>query len=234
MTERNSEMSDEALSRALAAQVRRYPAPAALRVAVTEALAPPRRRVTWWLTPAVAAAGGALAVALFFVMLLPRVTPVDPMQRLARAAVAEYTRAVLWGARRPDVIPAALPWLTRETGIGLNRVFTGDGLVSLEAAEPVFLEQRRGLALHYRDESGHQLSYIVLPAPGLAMPERQRVQVERWRPALLHESGLSVLVWKHGELACFLISDMVAPNELPRFKDYFARVRAATEPVPAY
>jgi hypothetical protein len=131
-------------------------------------------------------------------------------------------------------VPAALPWLTRESGIGLSRVFTGDGRVVLEAAEPVFLEERRGLALHYRDEDGQRLSYVVVPARGLPMPDRPRVQVERWRPALLQESGFSVLVWKQGDLACFLVSDMGSPDRLPQFKDYFARVRGATEPVPAY
>jgi len=41
-------------------------------------------------------------------------------------------------------------------------------------------------------------------------------------------------VWKHGDLACFLVSDMVSEAELETFKDYFVRVRTATEPVPAY
>jgi hypothetical protein len=43
-----------------------------------------------------------------------------------------------------------------------------------------------------------------------------------------------VWVWKQGELACFLVSDMVSETDVTSFKDYFARVRAATEPKPAY
>jgi hypothetical protein len=113
-------------------------------------------------------------------------------------------------------------------------VFAGDDQLTLLGAEPVYLDQRRGLAVHYRDADGHHVTYVVLPAPGLTVPDRQRRQVARWRPALLHDSGFSVWVWKHGELACFLVSDMVSETDLARFSDYFVRVRSATEPVPAY
>ncbi len=78
------------------------------------------------------------------------------------------------------------------------------------------------------------MTYTVLPAPGLPVPDRRRVQIDRFRPALLHEDGFSAWVWKHGDLACFLVSDMVSEADLERFKDYFVRVRTATEPVPAY
>jgi len=32
----------------------------------------------------------------------------------------------------------------------------------------------------------------------------------------------------------FLVSDMVSDSDVVRFKDYFVRVRLATEPIPAY
>jgi hypothetical protein len=137
----------------------------------------------------------------------------------------------MWGARRPDPIPAALPWLTQESGIDLLRVFLGDERLSFVAAEPVYLEQRRGIALHYRDDEGHLLTYLVLPAPGLPMPERRRVQVDRWRPALLRDNGFAVWVWKQGDLACFIVSDRVSETELNQFREYFVRVRLATEPI---
>ena len=110
-------------------------------------------------------------------------------------------------------------------------MFVGDERLTFVAAEPVYLEQRRGIALHYRDADGHLLTYVVLPAPGLPMPERQRVQVDRWRPALLQDSGFSVWVWKQGDLACFIVSDMIAESDLGSFRDHFVRVRVATEPI---
>jgi hypothetical protein len=79
------------------------------------------------------------------------------------------------------------------------------------------------------------VTYVALPAPGFSVPERQRVKInDRFRPALLNDSGFSVWVWRQGDLACFLVSDMVSQTDLVRFKDYFVRVRSATEPVPAY
>jgi hypothetical protein len=223
-------LSDEALGSRLAAELPRHAAPARLRHAIVAA-ARPRPDVRHWLSAALGAAATALLLLLVFIPMLPRITPADPVQRLVRSVVAEHTRTLMWGARRPDVIPAALPWLTQESGIGLARVFAGDDRLTFVSAEPVYLEQRRGLALHYRDEDGHLLTYVVLPAPGLPMPERQRVQVDRWRPALLRDSGFSVWVWKQGDLACFIVSSMISETDLFDFREYFVRVRVATEPV---
>jgi hypothetical protein len=227
--------SDEALARRLASELPRYPAPARMRSAILAAMAPTAASTRpWWLAPALSAAATALALTLFFIPLLPRLVPVDPVEHLTRAVVAEHMRAVMWGARRPDVIPTALPWLTQETGIGLTSVFPGDERLTLLEAEPIYLEQRRGLAVHYRDADGHRVTYIVLPAPGLTMPERRREKIDRWRPALLHDSGYSVWMWKQRDLAVFIVSDMVSQADHERFRDYFVRLRTATEPVAAY
>ena len=78
------------------------------------------------------------------------------------------------------------------------------------------------------------MSYVVLPAAALTVPERERVRIDRFRPALLREEGYSVWVWKQGELACFLVADMTSDDDVARFKDYFLRVRTATEPHRAY
>jgi hypothetical protein len=231
MNERPWELSDEALGRRLA-ELPRHRAPAGLRAAVERER--PGPRPAGWLAPTLAALGTALVLILAFVPLLPRAVPADPVLRLTRAVVSEHARALLWGVRRPDIILTAIPWLARETGIELARAFAGDEALAFVAAEPVYLDQLRGVALHYRDADGHHLSYVVLPAPALSLPERQRVKVDRFRPALLNESGFSVWVWKQGELACFLVSDMVSENDVVRFKDYFVRVRVATEPVPVY
>ncbi|HEU5320294.1 MAG TPA: hypothetical protein VFX28_05800, partial [Methylomirabilota bacterium] len=166
---------------------------------------------------------------------LPRIVPADPAQRLVRAVVTEHSRALMWGARHTEVLPAALPWLTQESGIGLSRVFAGDERLIFVAAEPVYLERERGVALHYRDVDGHLVTYVALPAKGLAVPDRARVLIPpRFRPALLHDSGFAAWMWKQGDLACFIVSDMVSADDVERFKDYFVRLRLATEPFPAY
>jgi hypothetical protein len=234
MNERPWDLSDDALGRRLQVELPRHAAPARLRAAVTDPADGPGERRAPWLVPALAAAGTALVLSLGFVPLLPRAVPADPVLRLTRAVVSEHARALMWGARRPDIIPTAMSWLAQETGIELASVFAGDDQLAFVAAEPVYLDHRRGVALHYRDPDGHHLTYLVLPAPGLTVPERNRMKVDRFRPALLHDAGFSVWVWKHGDLACFLVSDMVSEADVTRFKDYFVRVRLGTEPVPLY
>jgi hypothetical protein len=233
MSDRFSDSSDETLGRRLASELPRHAAPARLRAAILDAAAP-RAAKPAWLVPALSALATAMVLALAFLPLLPRIVPVDPAERLTRSVVAEHERALMWGARHAEVIPAALPWLTQESGIGLRSVFAGDDRLSFVGAEPVYLDGRRGMALYYRDTDGHLVTYTVLPAAGLPVPERRRLQVDRFRPALLYDSGFSSWVWRQGDLVCFLVSDMVSEAELDRFKDYFVRVRTATEPVPAY
>jgi len=228
-----SDPTDEALGRRLATELPRHTAPAHLRVSAVEAMTPRPARV-WWLAPAFAAAASALVVVLIFMRMLSPIVPADPVQRLTRAVVAEHTRVLLWGSRHAEVVPAGVEWLSQETGISLPKVFAGDDRLALAGAEPVYLDQRRGVALHYRDGDGHHVTYVVLPAPGLGVPEHRRVKIDRWRPALLHDEGFSIWVWKQGELACFIVSDMVSETDLVQFKDYFVRLRTSTEPKPAF
>ena len=225
--------SDEALGARLRAELPRHVAPAHLRAGVAQASAP-GRRPTPWLAPVLAAAATALVLGLVFMPMLPRF--VHPTEQLVRSVVAEHTRTLMWGSRHSQVIPAALPWLTQESGIGLRQVFAGDDTLVFLGAEPVYLDDRRGMALYYRDGDGHLLTYIVLPFPGMPILDRWRVPIERgqsrYRPALLRDEGFSTWVWRQGDLACFLVSDMVSASDAERFKDYFVRVRRATDPVP--
>jgi anti-sigma factor RsiW len=211
----------------LRGQLPRHQAPAELRAAILRAAVPdPPRR--WWWAPALSAAATAMAMALLWVSVLPRVVPADPLQRLARWVVSEHTRTLMWGRTQSEVEPAA--WLAQETGIGLSQVFAGDTQLWLVAGEPTYWDGRRGFVLYYKDADDHMISYVVLPAPDLALPDRKRVQIDRFRPALSRTDGFAMLVWKHKDLACFLISDMVSDADLERFKTYFLRIRQTSEP----
>jgi hypothetical protein len=219
--------SDEALGRRLAAELPRRAAPPALRAAAGAVLAPRRARTAWLAVP-VAALGAALLLVFAFVPLLPRPAPPDPTEQLVRAVVAEHASVALWGPRHAVAFPAPAA-LASESGIGLRRVFQGDEHLAFFAAQPVYLERQRGLALHYVDREGRLVTYVALAWPGaLALPERQRVQVGGFRPALLHDAETPIWVWRQGELACFL----VAEGDLPRLKAYFASIRGETEPYP--
>ena len=232
MNERFDEPSDETLGRRLAGELPRHPAPARLRVAIVEATPRPRRAA--WLTPLVTAAATVMVLALVALPVIPRIAPADPVDRYVRAVVSEHARTLMWGARHGEVLPAALPWLTEQSGIGLSQVFVGDDRLTFVSAEPVYLERQRGVAIHYRDEDGHMVTYVALPGAGVTVPDRARVQVDRYRPALVRDSGFAAWVWKYGDVACFLVSDMVSADDVERFKEYVVRVRSNTEPVPAY
>jgi hypothetical protein len=222
------EMSDEALSGRLATEVRRYQAPAHLRTAVLRLSRP--RRAPAWLAPALSSLATAAVLVLVVLTTLPRTPLPDPTQRLAAAVVAEHMRALMWGARSVEVIPTALPRVARESGIRLDKAFLGDDRLVFLGAEPVYLDSRLGVALHYVDPNGHRITYVALPAAGMPVPERKRMQVGRFRPALLKLDGFASWVWKQGDVACFLVSDLVGEGDLPGFQDYFIRVRGGTEP----
>jgi hypothetical protein len=225
--------SDEQLGRRLAAELPRYTAPTSLRIALVQATEPSSRRPAW-LSPLLSAAATATVLAMFMLPGLPRIQPTDPVEQIVRAVVSEHSRALMWGSRQSQVIPAALPRLQEQSGIGLSSAFFGDDLLNFVSAEPVYLLRQRGLAVHYRDIDGHLVSYIALPAEDLKVPDRARVQIDRFRPALVKDSGFVAWVWRQRDVACFLVSDMVSADDLERFKDYFKRVRMATEPTLAY
>jgi anti-sigma factor RsiW len=233
MTGRYDDLSDEELGRRLAAELPRHAAPAHLSRAIRASI-PARAPRPVWLAPAVTALATAMLLVLFFVPVLPRLVPADPTERLVRGVVSEHSRVLMWGARHGDVVPATLPELSRETGVALTRSFIGDEQLTLVAAEPIYIDRRRGIAIHYRDPEGHLVSYMAVPAPGIAIPDRQRVQVDRYRPALVRDNGFAAWIWRQGDLACVIVSDRISADELETFKDYFKRLRAATEPLPAY
>ncbi len=212
----------------LARELPRYRAPAELRSAILRAANPERERARrWWWPALLGAAATAMAMTLLWTA---RVLPGDPLQRAVRAVVAQHNRQLIWSEGPPRVVPAELDVLTEETGIGLARAFLGDQQLRFVAGEPIYLEGHRGVAIHYADPDEHLVSYMVLPAPALSFPERHRVQVGHYRPALTRSDGFAILMWKQDDLAAFLVSDMVSDTDLDRFKTYFLRIRETTEP----
>jgi hypothetical protein len=218
------------LTRLLRERVTRHTAPATLRAAVTETLSPSQgHRPRWlWLPPALSALATAMVMLLWLMPALPR-SGGDPLQLLSRAVMTEHARAVLWGEAHPDAVPGALPRVMEESGVLLNWVFTGDQDLRLVNAQPTFLEGRRALALTYQDRDGHSVSYIVARGPNVAIPDLGRVQISKWRPLVTKDNGFAMIVWKQSGLVCVMVSDLVSDDDLNRFKDYFVKVRSATE-----
>jgi hypothetical protein len=228
---------DGGLGRMLRERLPRHPAPPVLRAAVVEALIPTRPRQPWWtlwLPPAFSAVATALVMLLYLAPSLPSAPGVDPVQFVTRAVLAEHARNVFWGETRADVVPAALPRAMEESGVALSWVFTGDEDIQLINAKPTYLEGRRGIELAYQDVAGHTVTYIIVPGGNVTLPERGRVQIDRWRPVVRRENGFSLILWRQQGLLCVLASDLVSDEDLTRFKQYFVKVRASTEPYAVY
>lgn len=218
------------IARLLRERLPRHQAPARLRVSVLEALSPSegRRRPSLWLPPALSALATAMVMLLWLMPALPR-SGSDPLQLLSRAVMTEHARAVLWGETRPNAMQGALPHVMDESGVLLNWVFLGDQDIQLVNAQPTFLEGRRALALTYQDRDGHSVSYIIARGPNVAIPERGRVKIAKWRPLVTKDNGFSMIVWKQSGLVCVMVADLVSEDDLGRFKEYFVKVRSATE-----
>jgi hypothetical protein len=218
------------ITRLLRDRLPRHQAPAHLRTSIAgtfgrlEPLMGPWR----WLSPALSALATAMVMLLWLAPTLPRSAP-DPMQRLSRAVMSEYARAVFAEEVNPDQVSGSLPRVMRDSGVLLNWVFTGDADLKLVNAQPAYLEGRRALALTYQDRDGHAVSYIIAREPNVAIPDRERVQIARWRPAVRTEDGVALIVWKQSGLVCVMVSDLVSDADLRRFKDYFIKVRSSTE-----
>jgi anti-sigma factor RsiW len=224
------------VGRALARRLPRHPAPPALRAAILGALEPrpARRGLGGWLAPAASALATAMVCLFLLVPVLPQATPPDPLRPLARAAISEHARAVLWGESRPDVVPAVLPRAMEESGVALNWLFAGDDTLTLINAQPTYVEGRRAITLVYEAVDGHHVTYLILPAGQTALPERGRVQIDRFRPLLRQENGWSLFLWRQQSLLCVLVSDLVSADDLGRFKEYFVKLRTSTEPYAVY
>lgn len=218
------------IARILRERLTRHQAPASLRVSVVQALSPPERRYrpSLWLPPALSALATAMVMLLWLAPALPR-SGGDPLQLLSRAVMTEHARAMLWGETRPDAMQGTLPHVMDESGVLFNWVFLGDQDIRLVNAQPTFLEGRRALALTYQDRDGHSVSYIIARGPNVAIPERGRVQIAKWRPLVTKDNGFSMITWKQSGLVCVMVSDLVSDDDLNRFKDYFVKVRSSTE-----
>lgn len=228
---------DALIGRLLRERLPRHAPPARLRVAIIKAVSATPvgpRRVMQWMAPMASALAMAMIMLLWLVPSLPTLGASDPVRRLSQAVISEHARAILWGEPRADLIPAVLPRAMEESGVALNWVFTGDPQIQLLDAQATYLEGRRGIELAYRDAQGHTVSYVVLPAGTLALPERGRVQIDRWKPLVRKEGGFSLILWKQQELLCVLVSDLVSDNDLDKLKQYFVKVRSSTEPYAVY
>jgi hypothetical protein len=228
---------DPVVTRLLRERLPRYPAAPRLRASVMQALEPESRTRRWrmWLAPALSAAATAMVAALLVAPRLPSAPAgVDPLQLVVHAAVAEQAHNMAWGEARPDVAPAILARAMEESGIPLTWVFLGDDELQFVNARATLVQGHRALALAYLTRDGHAVTYVMLPGAAIALPDRGRIQIDRYRPVLRQVNGFSLILWKQQGLLCALVSDLVSEEDLGRLKQHFVKVRAGTEPYTVY
>ena len=227
-----SEADDTALGRALRERLGRYPASPRLRASLRQTLAPEPVPARWrgWLVPAMSALATALVMVGWLAGSLPTSVGGDALRDLTRAVITEHARTLSWSRTEGDVILAALPRAMDESGVTLNLVFAGDSDLQLVNAHPTYVESHRGISLAYQDAQGHAVTYVIFPgAATVALPEAERVKISTWRPVIRKENGFSLIVWKQQGLFCVLVADLVSDDDLARLKDYFVKVRSATD-----
>jgi hypothetical protein len=78
------------------------------------------------------------------------------------------------------------------------------------------------------------MTYVIVPGGTVTLPERGRVQIDRWRPVVKKENGFSLIIWRQQGLLCVMASDLVSEQDLARFKQYFVKIRSSSEPYVVY
>ena len=194
-----------ALDRLLEDRLPQYAAPLALKrrlLARLPPLAPPRRR--WW--PAVAAIA---AVALLVIAL--RATLPPGVQPLVAEAVADHLR-VIYRDRPVDIESGGphqvKPWFTGRLDFALPAVFGGDDEFTLEGGSVGYFHDRQAAVLVYKRQL-HTISLLVFRADGLSFPGGAE-SLGRVSASVHQQRGFSVVLWRDGELALALVSDLNA------------------------
>src|SRR3989304_5630907 len=98
----------------------------------------------------------------------PRPGHPDPFPPRASAVLSQHARSLMWGEARPEAVPAALPRVMEQTGLGLSRVFQGDDGFPL---------------LHTHPGRGGPRPAVPAARGGGNAPAEAGARKERWLPA---------------------------------------------------
>lgn len=225
---RQTAQADRALSAELE-QLPRYTAPADLKArlaalylpaaAVAKAVNPlPRRRSVRRLLGAVLPAAAAAAVLLIAIptyyerVLIPRR---EQTASVVREAVNDHLRLLI--SDHPLSVESSnmhqvKPWFTGRLDFTPRLSFLGDDDFPLEGGAVALFFDHRAAGFLFKRRL-HKISLFVLPADGLAWPGAGEVSLGRLRAQPASSRGFSLLMWRDGELAYILVSD-VNPAEL--------------------
>jgi anti-sigma factor RsiW len=220
---------DEALSDALAKHVPRHRPSAGFEARLRARLdaaappvdaakpAPPSRFTALFVGLTSGLAGAAVVAAVMVSTARPPSAPA-PRQAsgwtLADEVVSDHLRVVA-GTRPPEVesggIHQVKPWFTGRVDFAPRVAFAGDPDFPLVGGSLGYVRDRKAAVFQYRRRL-HAITLLVFPGTDLPWPEGATSLAGR----SVHEEtsrGFSVLLWRDGDLAYALVSD-VARAEL--------------------
>jgi len=227
---------EEALTAALAG-ASRHAAPAGLRQRVAETLRAaaagaegrsarsPRRWAPRVWRPLVPAALGAAVAALISVpatwYLAGR--PPAPIVVLAQEVAQEHERVgytLEWDRGRQD-LAVTLAYLSRWLDVEFPKPPLLAGALKLVGARPTYIFERKAAAFTYEDERGRRVTLFVFRGGDIQLPEKGRVQVERFRPYFAAADGNALCVWRQKEAGFSMVGRMTQEE----MAEAFLRVR---------
>lgn len=198
----------------------RYAAPDALRAriqsllvdAATGAPAPNRlsKLRSWffahrWIIGTLAGAAAAILVVWGGSIRMAR----DPVSILAADAVDEHREYVQETMTQPAADPSAVVRaLKARVDYPFEPIFPGDAQEQLIAGKVSDLSGKRAVTFVYRDSAGRYTTLFLMPVTGIVIPTQDRIPIETFKPYHRVVSGHQFLLWKQGDLACVLVSDV--------------------------
>ncbi|HEY7678836.1 MAG TPA: zf-HC2 domain-containing protein [Candidatus Methylomirabilis sp.] len=209
--------AEEGLTARLA-RATRHGAPAGLRERIAAALRaqaaerPSRPWAAWrWRPLAPAAAGAAVAVLLAVPLtwwLVAR--PPAPILVLVREVAQEHERGeytAAW-ARSPGEPEAALAHLSTWMDVGFPKPPMAGGDLTLVSARPAYLLDRKAAAFVYRNTAGRMVTLLVFRGADVQLPERGRVQVDKFKPYFGSADGYTLCVWKQKDVGFSMVGKL--------------------------
>jgi hypothetical protein len=133
-----------------------------------------------------------------------------PIALLARQVAQEHSRvevtlALDEGLRDPEATLASLgAWLD----VGFPRPPIGAGRLKLVAARPTFFFDRKAAAFTYQDDAGRAVTLFVFRGADIQIPERGRVQVDKFKPYFAAADGNTLCVWKQKDAGFSMVGKM--------------------------
>ena len=158
-----------------------------------------------WAIGSLAGALGVLVVVWGSWLWLAR----DPVSLLAERAVAEHREYVKETMDSPAADPlAVIGKVQSKVAFAFGPVFPGDSQIQLISGKTETLRGKRAAMFIYRDGSGRYTTLFLMPEAGIVVPDEGRMPIESFKPYHRVISSRRLLLWKQGNLACVLVSDL--------------------------